>query len=335
MAIVVIPGGPPHFAVAGRVGFDRTAGRYVDSSTNLLQNRFTVGNLGPTESRYNVLVPHQNVTTGGIVTPGQGTMRAHHIADHEIQQMVCDFMNGVINLPTLLDRLGALYFTSWIDVVVTPRLMKIWIQWAKSMKDSFKLALSEFTGSPLTVRAAAATRLAQALSSSIANLRVGHQQTDNALNHAIAPRLQRGQFDLFARFIGHVNGYNFALPTLSVETSLAETAWGGHFALHPLVPGAGNIVVNNVFLGPLAGGGSIYISEQDPIGGAITSTIAMPQRYPGTTNRLGAYALRATRSTVHLGVTVSLIALFIYLGYMALSNFPWPKGLGRFDNLDL
>lgn len=331
MAIVVNPAPPPPFIVQGRVGFNKDDAKFVDRSTGWMRTALTaVGQgdtLGPTERRYDPTVPHQDITGPGgvVVTPGQGTMRAHHIADHEIQETVCDFMNGVIGLPTMLDRLGALFFTSWIDVVITPRLFRIWTQWAVAMGDALALQISGLRGLSRAQQAKCATTLAKRLSSSVANLRVGHGDTDVALGHGIAPRLQRGQFDLFGYFIGYANGHNFALPTLSVETSLACVAWGGHFGAHPLVATGGKMIVNNVFVAQ-SPGGNLFISEQDPVLGAATSTIAPPQPYPGTQG-VGGYVLRATRATVHLGVVVLLLAGLLYILERQIEALVWPKGM--------
>ncbi len=278
--------------------------------------------LGPTERRYVLGTPHQDLRGPGgvLITPGQGTMRAHHIADHEIQQMICDYMNGTINMITLFDRIGALYLTSWIDVIVTPRLFKIWLQWAAALAKTLRVMMSYVMGLAPARQALYATFLSNTLSSSVANLRVGHQRTDAALGHAIAPRLQRGQYDLMGYFIGWLTGHNFAQPTLSVETSLAVTSWGGHFIGNPLAPGGRLVVVGNTFIGPGALPNSILISEQDPVPPAMTSTMAMPSQYPGASGR-GGYVLRATRSTIHLAVTLMVLGALGYKG----KELIWPR----------
>ena len=76
-----------------------------------------------------------------------------------------------------------------------------------------------------------------------------------------------GQWDLVGSFVGWLSRYNFAQPTLSVETSLAVAVWGNHFVQHPLVLAAPLQPVNNVFAGRLVNG-PILISEQRPAGGA-------------------------------------------------------------------
>lgn len=329
MAIIVNPAPPPQFIVQGRVGFDKNSGKFVDKSTAWMGKAMhlsgSLNPLGPTEKRYDPSQPHQDLRGPGgvLITPGQGTMRAHHIADHEIQIMVCDYMNGVITLPVLLDRVGALYLTSWIDVVVTPRVFKIWLQWAEALSESFYLVAVQMASRSPARQAAIATELCKTLSSSIANLRVGHGQTDTALGHGIAPRLQRGQFDLLGYFIGWLNGHNFAQPTLSVETSLVAVTWGGHFMGHPLAPTGHKVVVSNVFVGPAAGG-NLFISEMDPTLPAQTATIALPQRYPGAQTAKGGYVLRATRATLHIGVAVGLLAALAFTGYKC-KELVWPK----------
>ena len=120
MPIVVNPNPPPRFQVVGRVGFHRGAAQFVDTTTGYLQKPLTQSALGPVERAYNPAIPHQDLRGPGrvLIQAGQDTIRAHHIADSQIQQMVCDYMNGQITLLTLLDRLGVLYLNSWIDVRV-------------------------------------------------------------------------------------------------------------------------------------------------------------------------------------------------------------------------
>jgi hypothetical protein len=215
-----------------------------------------------------------------------------------------------------LDRLGVLYLTGWIDVVVTPRLFYIWWQWARSVVKTFGIALANLRRLTPGQQATLATDLAAALSSSISNLRVGDQPTDAALGQAIAPRLQRGQWDLIGSFVGRLSGYNFAQPTLSVETSLAVAVWGNHFLINPLP--ANLHPVNNVFAGTLPGG-QILISEERPVPGAPTATIATPNRYPGTQGKTG-YVIRATRATMHLGVIVAILYLMYAAGISIVSS---------------
>jgi hypothetical protein len=279
--------GTKKFKVEGRVGFTDSTKHYVDRTTADLQNAPRIqGALGPVESAYNPALGHD----------AQGTMRAHHIADSQIQQMVCDYMNGTINLATLLDRLGVLYLTGWVDVVVTPRLFYIWRQYADSVKKTLNLALAKLRHLPPDDQATLATQLARTLSSSISNLRVGDQRTDSALSEAIAPRLQRGQWDLFGSFLGYVSRHNFAQPTLSVETSLAVAVWGNHFQVHTLP--ASLHPVNNVFAGTLPGGQILISEEHGSVAGAV-ATVATPNYYPGTQGGFG-YVTRATRATMHL-----------------------------------
>ncbi|MBV8898507.1 MAG: hypothetical protein JOY92_00125 [Verrucomicrobia bacterium] len=243
-------------------------------------------------------------------------MRAHHIADSQIQQMVCDYMNNNITLLTLLDRLGVLYLTSWVDVVVTTRLFYIWRQWAESMMKTFGIALANLRGLTPDDQAKLATKLAAALSSSISNLRVGDQPTDSQLSQAIAPRLQRGQWDLIGAFVGWLSAQDLVQPTLSVETSLAVAVWGNHFVLHPLA--ATLHPVNNVFAGTLPTG-QILISEERPATGARVATIAPPRLYPGTQGSTG-YVIRATRATMHLGVVVAILYLLYATGIAIVSS---------------
>ena len=90
MPIVVNPNPPPRFQVVGRVGFHRGAAQFVDTTTGYLQKPLTQSALGPVERAYNPAIPHQDLRGPGrvLIQAGQDTMRAHHIADSQIQQMV-------------------------------------------------------------------------------------------------------------------------------------------------------------------------------------------------------------------------------------------------------
>lgn len=322
MAIIVntTPPIPPYFKVDGRVGFDKSVRGWVDSMPlNSAGLGSGVNPLAPVERRYDPSRPHQD--NNG--TPGQGTMRAHHVADHEIQNMVCDFMNGLIDTKTLFDRVGTLYLTGWIDVIVTPRIFKIWVQWAEACVRSCHLMLSRANTGTLgwtrTKQAEIATKLAKTLSSSIANLRIGHGVTDSTLEHAIAPRMQRGQIDILGWFLQICTGHDFkTTPTLSVETSLASVAWGGHYIAHPPVVKPGYQLVNNVFVGQI-GAGNILISEQDPVLPNAVAVVPTPAYYPGTQGDRR-YMLRATRTTMHACTAIALIYFFIHLGYFLISS---------------
>ncbi|RSZ37248.1 MULTISPECIES: hypothetical protein [unclassified Variovorax] len=316
----------PRFIVDDRDPFAPFTRMAVDRGTSALQlvtrGFAAVGRdpLGPVERGYDASRPHQGAG-------GQGTMRAHHVADSRIQQMVCDYMNEYISLPMLMDRIGSLYLTSWIDVLLTPRIFTIYAQWGRALIAAFIVLTSQARAQLPAAQAVHGTRLATLLSNSVSNLRVGHGATDNKLGRALAPRLQRGQFDLIAYFIGWLNGHNFAQPTLSVETSIVSSVWGENFTTYPLVRTGGGrrgppttTIVGNVFLGPTALGNHIYISEENPVAGPEAS-ILMPQLYPGTSRPLSGYLLRATRATTHLAVTILILTL---LGYKTKELvLPW------------
>lgn len=305
------------FVVRGRVGFHRSIRGYINSSTRSMQSLIPTlagDPLGPTERAYNPGLAHNL----------QNTMRAHHIADHEIQLMVCDYMNGTINFPTLIDRLGTLYQTSWIDLIVTPRLFKIWWQWIRALTIATTTGLSSLVIS--RQRAARfATLLARELSSSVANLRIGHGPTDNRLGNAIAPRLRRGgMIDVVYYFMQYINSQSLRAPTLSFETSVAREVWNPHFVAHPFAPGNGYMAVGNVFAGPNAGG--ILISENTPPIGL--GTVPIPQRYPFTQG-LPMYVHRITRSSSHILPLLLIVwLLYSYLNIFSLGSF-FGGGSGR------
>jgi hypothetical protein len=303
MTIIVNPHPPPTFIVHGRANASGFAKKTVDLTTGVMsrmaQPLGAWNPLGPVEQGYSPRSSHDT----------QNTMRAHHVADSQIQQLVCDYLNNQIGMMTMLDRIGVLYLTSWVDVIVTPRIFTIWLQWAGALAHSLAVGTSHFAHLPNAQKASCADRLAKWLSSSIANLRVGDPPTDSALGRAIAPRLQRGQRDVLYYLVGVLSGYNFAQPSLSVETSLASFAWGGHFLNHALAPAGGLVPVGNVFMGPNVGGG-ILISEQRPLLGNAHAVVPTPQFYPGTQTN-GGYIIRATRATTHLVMAVAIL-LFLY-----------------------
>lgn len=320
MTIVVNPNPPPPFkVVGGRMDFVGDTKDYVDSSTATAQRIFrplgSLNPLSPVEKGFNPLVPHQDLNPPHApMIPGQNTGRAHHISDAQIQLMICDYLNNQISLATMLDRIGALYLTSWIDVIITPRLFRIWLEWCEALKQTMAVLVSQFRQRPRSEQALAATQLASLLSNSIANLRIGDQPTDGALGRAIAPRLQRGQRDVLFYFIGWLSGHDFTRPSLSVETSLAAVSWGGHFTGHAFAPDRPWVAVGNVFAGP-GGGGQILISEQRPLALANEALVATPQNYPGTQGR-GGYVLRGTRATLHIGMVIAILWCLLQLGYV-------------------
>ena len=287
------------FEVQGRIGFDQSTRKLVNKYTGQMQKLIPYW-LSPVERSYDPLQPHN----------AQNTMRAHHIADSVIQQMVCDYMNGRISYPVLLDRLGTLYQTSWIDIIVTPRLMIIWRQWIRALTFASDITRSSLGTLTKDEQAALATRLARELSSSVANLRIGHGPTDQRLGQAIAPRLQRGVIiSPVARFIAYLNRQSLHAPTFSFETSVAHKVWRPHFARYPLNVGGGFVQVGDVFVGPAAGG--ILISEEFPVGGAKLAIRPLPLQYPGTQGKL-MYFKRITRSSCHI---FPLLTIVTFSGY--------------------
>jgi hypothetical protein len=294
----------------------------------------SVNPIAPVERRYDPSRPHQNLL-GPPVVPGQHTMRAHHVSDRQIQQLVCDYMNGTISLGQLAEMIGTLYQTSWIDVLVTPRLLYIWGQWANALRQSLQLAATGLRGYTPVQQAQVATQLCRMLSSSIANLRIGHDISDNTLGQAVAPRLHRGIGDLMHYFLRFAGGVPLRTVTLSFETSLVESRWGGRIAAHVTPPG-GYVLVNGVYVGT-APGGPIVLSEQDPVAlNPVATTVGMPRSYPlVNAGRVPQYCIRFTRATAHLlGMLVLLYGL--YMVALALGERA-PRYIARFfgDNGEL
>jgi hypothetical protein len=321
MAIVVNPLPPPQFIVQNRVGFDDWARVVVDNSARLARPLAllpdSVNPIAPVERRYDPSRPHQN-RPGPPLVVGQHTMRAHHVSDRKIQELVCDYMNGVIPLSDLVDLIGTLYQTSWIDVVTTPRIFAIWVQWAEAIARALSLASSDLLRLSPAQQAVVATRLCGVLSSSIANLRIGHDTSDNTLGQAVAPRLHRGIGDLLHYFLRFIEGVPARTVTLSFETTLVENLWGGRIATHP-VP-RGYAFVNGTYVG-LAPAGPIVLSEEDPtLGNAVATTVGMPPPYPmvATRPRL-LYCIRFTRATLHaVGSLVVVYGLYRVAKLLAL-----------------
>ena len=327
-----------HFEVHGRIGQTRESKQQVDSSTATTQKLQALGPaspIAPVEARWDPSVPHQDLRgAGGVVlSAGQHTMRAHHVADSQIQQMVCDYMNGTITLMHLLDRLGTLYLTSWVDVIVTPRMLSIWGQWMVAVGRAMNAAVSGLRRLTPTRQAAIATDLARHLSSSLANQRIGHDRTDQQLARAIAPRLHRGLGDLLYFFLRWHNNVPLNTRTLSVETTLVQRAWNAHFVAHPLnfPPGSGLIPIGNVFAGhlnPAGLGNVILISEQDPppaiMGGAapVRATVPTPQDYPTAMPLAGAngyYIVRGWRTAKDILAACFILYLLAMMGVVMFS----------------
>lgn len=328
MAIIVNPNPPPLYIPSGRVGFTRDAKRLVDSSTRDLVGSSVLSISSPLGSAETAFVNRGGVHQHGLPVH-QHTGRAHQVSDQNIQLMICDYLNGAIDYWTFLDRVSSLFLTSWIDVVVTPRLARIWYEWTRALfRAHVDVAASgQRRLAPADV-ARNATRLAELLSSSLANLRVGHQDTDGLLNQAIAPRLQRGMMDVVGRFVTYATRNPLGRDILSVETSILCHAWGGHFITHPPPVSAGAMVVGNVMLGFGGGAGAapfVLISEDMPTagfpfvngGGRPVATVVRPVRYPGTSTSAGRACYRITRPAMQIFALV-IVGLALYqLGHMA------------------
>lgn len=316
MAIIVNPNPPPAFMVSGRIGASQSVKKWVDGRARQA--------MMPTKGGYDPLGTMERMFDPSRSHVSQGTMRAHHIADSQIQHMVCDFLNGHITRTQLLDMVGTVYMTGWIDVIVTPFIFKIWVQWAEANLDAFDLLVSKMAGGTGVDLANLATKLCDTLSSSLANLRIGHDATDTALGNAIAPRLQRGQADVLGLFFGWLFGHDFSKPTYSFETSVAARVWGAQLVRHPPRLRAGLTIRDRVFVGPV-GNNTILISEELPRRNAPTSTIVRPNYYPGTQGST-AYLLRVGRATTHIGAAVAIVAGFVATGsYLFSSMNSWRK----------
>lgn len=310
MAIIVNPSPPPDYIVSGRIGASQSVKKWVDGRARQA--------MLPTTAGYDPLGTMERLFDPGKTHASQGTMRAHHIADSSIQEMVCDFMNGQITRTQLLDMVGTLYLTGWIDVIVTPYIFMVWTQWAEANLDAFDLMISKMLKARKVDLADTATRLCDTLSSSLSNLRIGHGVTDAALGNAIAPRLQRGQADLLGLFVAWLTGHDFSKPTYSFETSVVARTWGAQFIRHPPRLGAGLTIKNKVFVGPV-GGNRILISEEMPHPGAPRATTATANFYPGTQGQ-SAYAFRLGRATMHAGSAALIVAGFVGIGSYLFSS---------------
>jgi hypothetical protein len=326
MPIVFNPGPPPRFEVRGRNDFQQSTTLFVDRSTSWLQRAmYPLGGynpLGLVEQRYLAGVPHTGTTSKtGVSVPGQNTMRAHHVADHVIQQCVCEYLNKQITLGRFVDRIGTLYLTSWVDVIVTPRLFVIWAQWVSALAKVLAVVAAQAAGLPQTRQLAYGNSLALGLSNSVANVRMGHPLTDNALWHGIAPRLQRGQYDLLAYFFGWLGNHDFTKPTLSVETSLVADVWEDYFTNKPLFfQNKNRVVVGKVFVGPANRPNAIFISEEDPVRPHKVAHRSLPQYYPGARGVRG-YVIRASRASFHATAVVATLCAIGYAG----KELVWPK----------
>jgi hypothetical protein len=298
----------------GRGKFTNGTKSLVDDSTPRMKVLGRVA-LGPVESGYDSLQAHDV----------QGTMRAHHVADSRIQQLICDFLNGYISIVSFLDHLGTLYQTSWIDVLdikVSLRFYKIWQQWIFALTKATATLVTNNTVGWVKVGPVEKTAnwLASELSNSLANLRVGHQITDGLLGNSVAPRLRRGLripttiWDALYCFLPVYRN-----PTLSFETSLVINTWSDLFTRNGGAPGAvvtqgffqsSQIVVPSPNSIVHILGGDVVSSEN--IGGTIASPVRL---YPGTQD-MQRYAQRVNRSFCHCVPT--LIVLFVLLWHLGL-----------------
>jgi hypothetical protein len=286
------------YCVKDRLGFSKSTARAVDRTTAEMQ-QWVPGALGRAEKSYNPTIDHGK----------QGSMRAHHVADHVIQEAICDYLNargGPSAFAAMLNRIGTLYQTSWIDLIVTERIAIIWGQWVHALGSACVMAIKQVVGTEAEI-ARSATDLASVLSSSLANLRVGHGATDGRLANAIAPRMRNGEvtFDLPYLFASWASGQLPLLrqPTLSFETTLVAQNWDSHFQAHALPTGnksnPKSIVINNVFLATTQS--EIFISEDGTLGNPRLATVSASSihNYPGT-DGWGLTTQRIGRAFLHV-----------------------------------
>jgi hypothetical protein len=307
------------YKTQGRVGFGADAKTRVDTSTRDLVRK------GLPVSGAEIAFANRNLVHQQGLPQTDHTGRAHQVSDQNIQLMICDYLNGVIDYWTFLDRVSSLFLTSWIDVVVTSRVARIWYEWTTALWQAHAhIAMGGLRGLTQAQIAVYATRLAETLSSSLANLRVGHQDTDGELNQAIAPRLQRGMMDVLGRFVAYITQNGLGGDVLSVETSILRHTWRAHFLNHVPPVANGAIVVDDVMLGfgPGGHGGPpfILISENMPPAGGAThwngggrpvSTIVRPIYYPGTDSQTGRVCYRITRPAMQI-LAMVMVAMALY-----------------------
>ena len=306
------------WVVLGRTGFRRSIRPWVDGGTALTQRRAWWA-MGPAERAFDSARGHQ----------AQGTMRAHHVADHQIQVMVCDYMNGQTSLPQFVNLLGTLYQTSWRDVVLPYRLLVIWQQWVAALQHTVHTALPRFVRLPLAQQERLANLLVDELSSSIANLRMGHGTSDGVLGDAVAPRLQRGilfptnMWDVLYLFSNY-----HRQPTFSFETSLVLREWNPVFTAHPTrhANRAAGFSANGILAirGGAGGGPELVLSENLPAPGQNAAVMAVNNLayYPGTQGA-GRHLQRLTRSASHIFPLLFLVFFLSYSLYsLSRSNVP-------------
>jgi hypothetical protein len=289
------------YYVKGRANSSKFAQGVVDSTTVTLQQRVPSA-LGQAESAFKPNLGHEKL----------GSMRAHHVGDHVIQQAICDYLNaggGPSAFAEMLNKIGTLYQTSWIDLVVTQRIAVIWGQWVHALGSACLMAFKQVVGTEQEI-ARSASDLARVLSSSVSNLRIGQAKTDHRLGDAIAPRIRNGEviFDLPFLFASWASGQLPALrePTLSFETTLVAQNWTPDFLAHPFRKAEDDIVINNVFVANK--NREIFISERGPLIDQSKKNHKPPlakiaadsiHNYPGT-DGWGLHVQRIGRAFLHV-----------------------------------
>lgn len=175
--------------------------------------------------------------TASVSTTGMDL--CHHLSFGDIEEMVVDYLNGVLSMNQFLVLVGAIFRPSWANLFYPQTLLKLTVQWALSVSRRIHLIRRHHYGTPVQT-AHAANQLVQVLNNTVANLRYGHRSTNRSIQGHFDLRLQRGANIDPLMLITLFYGWYVGRPVFSAESSALLNDWENYARTGiPALPGGG------------------------------------------------------------------------------------------------
>ncbi|MEQ8708280.1 MAG: hypothetical protein RIC36_04760 [Rhodospirillales bacterium] len=238
------------------------------------------------------------VSTNSLYSPSDFTASAstvgmdlcHHLSFGDIEQMIVDYLNGVLSVNQFLVLVGAIFRPSWANLFYPPTLLKLTVQWALSIGRRLHLIHRHHYGTPAQT-AVAANQLVHVLNNTVANLRYGHRSTNRSIQGHFDLRLQRGANIDPLMLVTLFYGWYVGRPVFSAESSALLNDWEAYARTGiPALPGGGLKLSESSTAVALTGSGN-----------PVMGTAAMPVREP-------------YRRTLGIPAPVSVDSLLLILG---------------------
>lgn len=115
----------------------------------------------------------------------------HHLSHGDIEQMVCHYLNGDINLNQFMILVGSVMRPSWSNLTFPPTMLSMLRTWTLALVDRIQvIALSNLRFHDPAARAA--NSLVDTLNSAITNLRYAHRSSNRSIQGHFDLRVHRG-----------------------------------------------------------------------------------------------------------------------------------------------